>query len=78
MRAAKAQTSLRTSALTAHKHIEEIHAVAVNLKSVKPLRWWGHLGIRFVYHTSVDVCTPTLLHAKISLRTAQPYQHLCF
>ena len=26
------------SALTAHKHIEEMHAVAVNLKSVKPLR----------------------------------------
>ena len=22
----------------------------------------GHLGIRFVYHTCVDVCTPTLLH----------------
>ena len=25
-------------ALTAHQHIEEMHAVAVNLKSVKPLR----------------------------------------
>ena len=34
--------------------------------------------IRFVYHSSVDVCTPTLLHAKISLRTAQSYQHLCY
>ena len=29
-------------------------------------------------HTSVEVCTPTLLHVKISLRTAQSYQHLCF
>ena len=35
-------------------------------------------GIRFIYHTSVEVCTPTLLHAKISLCTAQSYQHLCF
>ena len=39
------------SALSAHKHTEEMHALALNLKSVKPLRWWGHLGIRFVYHT---------------------------
>ena len=38
----------------------------------------GHLGIRFIYHTSVEVYTPTLLHAKIKLRTAQSYQHLCF
>ena len=36
----------------------------------------GHLGNRFIHHTSVDVCTPTLVHAKISLRTAQSYQHL--
>ena len=28
--------------------------------------------------TSLEVCTPTLLHAKISLRTAQSYQHLRF
>ena len=27
---------------------------------------------------TVEVITPTLLHAKISLRTAQSYQHLCF
>ena len=56
----------------------KMHAVAVNLKPAKPLRWSGHLGIRFIYHKSVEVCTPTLLHAKISLRTAQSYQHLCF
>ena len=81
----------------------KVHAVAVNLKSEKPLdcftdlvyryykfirgavqqskkplRWSGHLGIRFIYHKSVEVYTPTLLHAKISLRTAQSYQHLCF
>ena len=59
------------SALAAH-----MHAVAVNLKSVKPLRRSGQLGIRFIYHTSVEVCTPTLLHAKISQRTTQSYQHL--
>ena len=29
-----------------------------------------HLRNRFIYHTSVNVCTPTLLHAKISLHTA--------
>ena len=64
------------SALTAHTM--KVHAVAVNLKSAKPSRWSGHLGTRFIYHTSVEVCTPTLLHAKISLRTAQSYQHLFF
>ena len=37
-----------------------------------------HLGICSIYHPSVDVCTTTLLHAKISLRIAQSYQHLCF
>ena len=49
------------SALTAH-----IHGILISKA--------GHLGIRFIYHTSVDVkkklCTPTLLHAKISLRIA--------
>ena len=42
MRAAKAHEPAQprkiASVLTAHKHIEEMHALAVNLKSVKPLR----------------------------------------
>ena len=33
----------------------------------------GHLGIRFIYHTSVDVCTPTLLHAKISVQNIKHF-----
>ena len=31
--------------------------MAVNLKSVKPLRLSGHLGIRFIYHTYPDFVT---------------------
>ena len=60
MRAAKAQTSLpiRASALTVHIHIE-----GCEFENGKA----GHLGIRYIYHTSVDVCTQTVLHAKISL-----------
>ena len=38
MRAEPAHPRKIASALTAHKHIEEMHALAVNLKSVKPLR----------------------------------------
>ena len=57
------------SALTDH-----IHSRGCEFKNSKAI----DLGIRFIYHTSVEVCTPTLLHAKISLRTAQSYQHLCF
>ena len=34
--------------------------------------------VLFTTHTSIEVCTPSLLHAKISLRTEQSYQHLCF
>ena len=40
---------------------------------VKPLMIATSQNIRFIYHTSVDACTPTLLHAKINLRTAQSY-----
>ena len=57
------------SALTDH-----IHSRGCEFKISKAI----DLGIRFIYHTSVEVCTPTLLHAKTSLRTAQSYQHLCF
>ena len=57
------------SALTDH-----IHSRGCEFKISKAI----DLGTGFIYHTSVEVCTPTLLHAKISLRTAQSYQHLCF
>ena len=46
-------------------------------KTGKPWRS-RNLEVHFIYLTYVDVCTPTLLHAKISLHTAQSYQHLCF
>ena len=72
------------SALTAHIHIEGmwLHVlISGNIaplsgcefknSKVKSLRWSRHLRIRFIYHMSVDACTPTLLHTKISLRTAQ-------
>ena len=45
------------SALTGH-----IHSHGCEFKISKAI----DLGIRFIYHTPVEVCTPTLLHAKIS------------
>ena len=79
MQAAKAQTSLRIRALTAHIHNEGA-CRGCEFEISKAIEMIGTSGIRFIYHTPVEVCTPTLLHAKTSLRvcTAQSYQHLCF
>ena len=52
------------SALTAHIHNESACS-GCEFKISKPTS-----------RNSVEVCTPTLLHAKISLHTAQSYQHL--
>ena len=65
------------SALTAHIHNEGA-CRGCEFKISKAIEMIGTSGIRFIYHTSVEVCTPTLLHAKTSLCTAQSYQHLCF
>ena len=66
------------SALTAHIHNEGA-CRGCEFKISKAIEMIGTSGIRFIHHhTSVEVCTPTLLHAKISLCTAQSYQHLCF
>ena len=66
------------SALTAHIHNEGA-CLGCEFKISKALEMIGtSRNFRFIYHTSVEVYTPTLLHAKISLRTAQSYQHLCF
>ena len=46
------------SALTDH-----IHSRGCEFKISKAI----DLGIHFIFHTSVEVCTPTLLHAKIIL-----------
>ena len=64
------------SALTAHIHNESAcrgceFKISKALEMIQTSR-------NSLYHTSVEICTPTLLHVKISLRTAQSYQHLCF
>ena len=62
-----------TSALTAHIHNEGACRGC-------EFKWddWDIWNSFYIYHTSVEVCKPTLLHAKISLCTAQSYQHLGF
>ena len=65
------------SALTAHIHNEGA-CRGCEFKISKDIEVIGTSGIRFIYHTYVEVCTPTLLHARTSLCTAQSYQHLCF
>ena len=57
------------SALTAHIHNEGT-CRGCEFKISKAIEMTGTSGIRFIYHTSVEVCTSTLLHAMTSLCTA--------
>ena len=49
------------SALTAHIHNEgACRGCEFKISKALEMIRSGHLGIRFIYHTSVEVCTPTL------------------